>query len=244
MLKRIEKLLASPMLTIGLLFYSVFLIFFATLAQIDVGVERAASEYFESFFAVYKIGVVPIPLLGGAFVGTLAFVNIFFSVLRYLNFGASGLGNSIIHCALALMLLAGALQYFMRQEGRVSIRKGETSNVIFVQSNGATKTEFLPFSVRLLDFKKEMWQGSDIPKSFSSKIVFLRGNSNVEALVEMNSPASFGGWTFFQSSYAEDGKVSIFTVVKNPARMLPWFASGAVFVGMLITIFSRNRRQK
>ena len=244
MIKRIEKLLASPVLTVGLLFYSVFLIFFATLAQIDIGVERAAGQYFESFFAVYKIGVLPIPLLGGATIGVLAFVNIFFSVLRYVNFGVSGLGNSIIHCALALMLLSGALQYFMRQEGRVSIREGETSNLLFVQKDGITKTEFLPFTIRLLDFNKEMWQGSDIPKSFSSKVVFVRGKSNVEALIEMNSPVSFGGWTFFQSSYAEGGKVSVLSAVKNPARMLPWFSAGAVFVGMLLTLVSKNRRQK
>lgn len=240
MAAKIQTWLASPHLTVALLFYSVFLVFFATLAQVEIGVAPAATKFFESFFGVYKFWGVPVPFFGGAFVGVLAVVNIFFSCLRRLSFGLSGFGNSIIHCALALLVISGGLQYFMRVEGALPLRQGESSNILHV-GRGSLETRKLPFSVRLVKFEKQNWQGSEIPKSFSSQVVFLRENHSREALIEMNSPASFDGWTFYQTSYADGGKVSVLTAVKNPARMLPWLAVGAVFAGMLIAFFARFR---
>ena len=241
--RSLERLLSSSYLTISLMFYSVFLIFIATIAQLEVGVAESASIYFESFFAMAKIGDFTFPIISGATIGILAVVNIFFSSMKYMSFGVSGFGNSIIHSALALLIISGALQFFMRQEARVSLCEGESSDVMFVEKDGVSKTQKFPFSIRLLKFTKENWKGSDIPKSFSSKVVFVRGNSNTEALIEMNSPVSFDGWTFYQTSYAEDGKVSILTAVKNPARMLPWLAVFATIFGMILTILAKLKKK-
>ena len=60
----------------------------------------------------------------------------------------------------------------------------------------------------------------------------------------MNSPASFMGWTFYQSSYADDGKTSILTAVRNPARMLPWLSVFAAFFGMVIAFAAKFWRTK
>ncbi len=239
MRKKIENFLASPYLTVALLFYCVLLIFIATWAQLEIGVENSASLYFESFFAVGEIKGVSFPIIGGATIGVLATINIFFSLFKYLSFGLSGVGSSIVHCSLVLLILSGALQYSMRESGRVSIREGEASDTLFVKKNGAPVVEKLPFSIKLLDFSKEYWNGSDIPKSFSSSVVFTRGKTSVKVLIKMNSPASFSGWTFYQTSYSENGAVSELTAVKNPARMLPWLAVMAAFVGMLMSIFAR-----
>ena len=232
MRRTLEKFFASPYLTVFLMFYCVFLIFIATIAQLEIGVAKASSVYFESFFAITEIQGVPFFIIGGASVGVLAVVNIFFSLFKYVRFGVVGIGNSIIHCSLVLLILSGGLQYFMRVEGRVSIREGESTKNLFVRKNAVEHVQQLPFSIKLLNFTKENWEGSDIPKSFSSKVVFVRGNSNTECLIEMNSPASFEGWTFYQTSYADNGKVSVLTAVKNPARMLPWLAVIATFAGM------------
>jgi len=241
---RIGKLFSSPYLTVGLLFYSVFLVFAATLAQVDMGIERAASEYFESFFVLAKFGAVKLPLLGGAAVGILFVLNVLYSMFARLTFGASGIGNSILHCALVLLVVSGVLQYFMRHEGRVVLREGEATNTLLVSRSGVNSVQKLPFTVKLLKFTREDWQGSDIPKSFSSKIVFSTEKSTVEALVEMNNPALFMGWAFYQSSYADGGKTSVLTAVKNPARMLPWVSVGAAFAGMVLAFAARIRRKK
>lgn len=241
---RISEIAASPRLTVGILFYSVLLVFVATLAQTQIGVERAAQTYFESFFAIGSLGGVKFPFVGGAAVGVLAVVNIVFSILKYLSFDMSGFGNSVVHCAIVLLIFSGALQYFMREEGRLSVREGAASNAVLVERGGVSQIKHLPFSLKLLGFERENWKGSDIPKSFASKVVFIHGNSNTEALIEMNSPASFMGWTFYQSSYADDGKTSILTAVRNPARMLPWLSVFAAFFGMVIAFAAKFWRTK
>ena len=241
---RISEIAASPRLTVGILFYSVLLVFVATLAQTQIGVERAAQTYFESFFAIGSLGGVKFPFVGGAAVGVLAVVNIVFSILKYLSFDMSGVGNSVVHCAIVLLIFSGALQYFMREEGRLSVREGAASNAVLVECGGVSQIKHLPFSLKLLGFERENWKGSDIPKSFASKVVFIHGNSNTEALIEMNSPASFMGWTFYQSSYADDGETSILTAVRNPARMLPWLSVFAAFFGMVIAFAAKFWRTK
>ncbi len=239
MMKKIFRWLSSPRLTLGLLAYAVFLVFVGTLAQREIGIMQAQREYFESFFCLGRLGVLRFPLFGGAAVGVLALANIFFSALRFARGGMRGFGMTVTHMALALLIISGALQYFVRVEGRMSLYEGMPTNLVFVGADGApseAREVKLPFSVRLAEFKEEKWPGSDIPKSFSSRVYFERGQSKTPAVIEMNNPASFGGWTFYQMSFAEGGKVSILSAVKNHARLLPWISVGAAFAGML-TIF-------
>lgn len=244
--KSIAKVCASPILTVFLLFYSVGLIFIATIAQLDMGVELAAEKYFESFFVLANLGGIKIPLMGGASVGVLFVVNVIFSMFARLTFGASGVGNSIMHFALVLLVLSGGLQFFMREEGRVVLRDGATTNIVSDTNSGALVCK-LPFSIRLLKFTRENWPGSKISKSYSSRVVFISGNSSTEALIEMNSPASYMGWSFYQMSYSEDprgGNISVLSAVKNPARLLPWLSVAAAFVGMLMAFTARAWRRR
>jgi len=238
----IFKFLSSPRLTIFLLVYSTALIFIATLAQTSLGLVESQRIYFESFFCMGALGDFKIPLLGGASIGILAALNLIASSIRFAHFGVQGLGVSLIHMALVLFLAAGAMQYFMRVEGSMTLREGSVSDKVAISrgaETGAQKLVALPFKVGLEGFAAEKWEGSDIPKSFSSRIYFERDGARTAAVVKMNAPASFGGWTFYQMSYGEGGKVSVLSAVKNPARLLPWLSVGAVFAGMLIVFAPR-----
>lgn len=66
-----------------------------------------------------------------------------------------------------------------------------------------------------------------------------RGENKSEQVVSMNSPGSFGGWTFYQMSYGDGGRTSVLSAVRNPARLLPWLAVGATFIGMAIMFLPR-----
>ncbi len=51
----------------------------------------------------------------------------------------------------------------------------------------------------------------------------------------MNRPLRTGGYTFYQSSYAEDGRggeSSTFSVVRNSGRWLPYISSALLFLGL------------
>ena len=53
----------------------------------------------------------------------------------------------------------------------------------------------------------------------------------------MNKPLRFGGHTFYQSSYKElpDGReASVFSVVRNVARVVPYAATGITFLGLAV----------
>ena len=222
-------MLSSPRLTLVLLIYSVLLIFVATLAQREIGIAQAQAIYFEGFFGIGKVGGISVPFVGGAVVGIVAVVNIVLSAMRFCKFGVQGLGVSITHMSLALLVISGGLQYFLRIEGSMVLKPSQTSDIV-VLSGSNTQIKKLPFTITLLEFKEEKWDGSAIAKSYSSDIVFKRGDTTINA--------SFAGWTFYQMSYGKDGS-SVLGAVKNPARLLPWLAVGATFFGMLIIFLPR-----
>ncbi len=238
-------MLSSPTLTIIILVYSVLMIFLATIAQKEIGIAQAQEVYFESLFAMGNIAGFHFPIIGGGLVGILAFINILTAGIRFARFGLEGLGISLTHMALALLIISGGLQYFMREEAKLMLAEGEQSNLLFIAPKAPSKepeTIALPFSVELVKFTAEKWEGSSIPKSYSSQLIFRRGDKSEEFVVKMNNPVSYAGWTFFQASYRVDekGKVySILSAVKNPARLLPWLSVGAVFVGMIIIFVPR-----
>ena len=129
----------------------------------------------------------------------------------------------------------------MRVEGSMVLREGTESDTILVgaKNGSAGSIMKLPFKVKLVKFSMEKWDSSSTPKSFSSQMEFKRGDSGVEQVVSMNSPGSFGGWTFYQMSYGDGGKTSVLAAVRNPARLLPWLAVGATFAGMAIMFIPR-----
>ena len=181
--KRAYLFASSPKLTLAILVYSTFLLFGATLMQSQIGIAEMQGRYVESFIFLASpffwsssfLSAIKFPLFGGAFVGTLAVVNLIASCMRYAKFGIQGFGVSITHMAIVLLIISGALQYFMRVEGRISLREGVPANLVYIGSGSKTIT--LPFSVTLKQFKDEKWAGSDIAKEYSSQIYFERGGS-------------------------------------------------------------------
>lgn len=238
---------SSKRLTVAIMIYAAILVFIATLAQSEIGVAAAQAKYFESFFCLGSLGGIKIPLLGGAFVGIIAVINIMASGWRYVRGGLFGFGCSIAHMALVLLIVSGGLQYFMRVEGSLVLREGlPTDTVIVDAKNGSLgRSMKLPYSVTLKKFNVEYWPSSATPKNFSSEVVFRRGDLATEQKISMNAPGAFGGWTFYQLSYGDNGRTSVIGAVLNPARLLQWLAVGATFAGMLIMfiprLFSKGR---
>ena len=238
-IKAVYKAASSPWLTLFLLAYGVLLVFFATIAQTDLPLEKVKSGYLCSF--LFFENITGLPMLGGAAIGFLACVNIAAACYRRSKFGLYGLGISLTHMALILLIVSGFLQSFMRLEGVMPLRVGETSDEVLL-SDG--KRVPLHFKVTLDDFKIENWRGSSIPKSYESTVTFRKGKDSSPVSIMVNAPASFGGWTFYQSSYADGGRVSVLACVKNPARLLPWISVGATFAGMLIIFLPGAARKK
>ena len=103
------------------------------------------------------------------------------------------------------------------------------------------KRYYKPFTIKLLDFRHDIYPGTDIPKNFSSRIRLIdsRQKEDRDVLIYMNSPLRYSGYTFYQAGFDNNDKTSILQVVKNPTFILPYIACGLVGAGLL-TQFSMH----
>ncbi len=102
----------------------------------------------------------------------------------------------------------------------------------------------LPFSIELLDFKKETYAGTQMAKSYQSTILIKDGNTQWESVISMNQPLRYKGYSLFQSSFAKtpDGDISVLAVVWNAGRSFPYIAGITVAIGLLLHLLLRLRK--
>jgi hypothetical protein len=100
------------------------------------------------------------------------------------------------------------------------------------------KKIMLPLHITLKDFKMKMYPNSNIPKSYESHVTIkAEGAVDRDVVISMNRPLRFKDYTFFQSDYyiAPGGsEYTILAVVKNAGRLVPYFSSITIFLGLVI----------
>lgn len=114
------------------------------------------------------------------------------------------------------------------------------------------KKMMLPLNMTLKDFKMKMYPNSNIPKSYESHVTIkAEGAVDRDVVISMNKPLRFKDYTFFQSSYyiAQDGtEYTILAVVKNAGRLVPYFSSVTIFLGLIIhflmMLFKRRKTNR
>jgi len=107
----------------------------------------------------------------------------------------------------------------------------------------------LPFTLILQDFEKQMHPGTEVARSYQSRVDIKRQGLDRNVLIYMNHPFRYKDYTLYQASYAIDAQgreYSTLAVVKNAGRLLPYMASLLTFVGLmthfLTMAFNRNRK--
>jgi hypothetical protein len=95
---------------------------------------------------------------------------------------------------------------------------------------------YYPFKVELIDFSHDKYPGTAIPFNFSSEVKVHHQDStkNQKALIYMNHPLRYEGLTFYQASFANQDKTSIFQVVRNPGWLLPYVSVLLMGLGMCV----------
>ncbi len=97
-----------------------------------------------------------------------------------------------------------------------------------------------PFSLQLLKFNHAVYQGTDIPKDFSSRVRLLRPatGEDRETLIYMNNPLRYGGETFYQASFDQDDAGTVLQVVHNPSWLTPYLSCSLMGLGMVVQFLS------
>ena len=131
MLDYFVKFFTSLRLTVALLVLGTVLVFWGTLAQVDLGLYRAQNEFFRSFFIFWQPGgsTLRIPIFpGGYLVGGLLLINLFAAHLRYYQPGKRKYGIIMIHLGIVLLLLGQLGTDLLSTESSLHLRQDETKN--------------------------------------------------------------------------------------------------------------------
>ncbi len=96
---------------------------------------------------------------------------------------------------------------------------------------------YKPYTIKLLDFRHDVYPGTTKPSNFSSKIHLsdpTRGEER-DVLIRMNEPLRHAGETYFQASFdPTNDKVTILQVVRNPAAITPYVSCILMGLGLLV----------
>jgi len=98
----------------------------------------------------------------------------------------------------------------------------------------------LPFTLKLKDFEKLDHAGTMMARAFSSKVTITEDGHSEDIKIYMNHPLRRGGYTLYQSSFDQSNpsgiETSVFQVVHNKGRLMPYFAVIVITLGLLIHV--------
>lgn len=121
----------SLKLTVVLLALSILLVFWATLAQVQLGVWGVQEHFFRTFFVLVNIpGThVPVPVFpGGYFLGGMLLINLIAAHVHRFKFTWSKLGIQLTHLGLILLLVGEILTSIWQEEYQLRLDEGQTKN--------------------------------------------------------------------------------------------------------------------
>lgn len=131
MRNRLVRIFTSLRLTVVLLAFGLVLVFWGTLAQVDLGLYKAQSDFFRSFFVYWTpagsrwhIPIFP----GGYLLGGLLLINLFAAHFRYYQPGRKKYGIIMIHFGVMLLLVGQLLTDLLSTESLLHLRNGDTKN--------------------------------------------------------------------------------------------------------------------
>lgn len=110
---------------------------------------------------------------------------------------------------------------------------------------------YKPYNITLLNFSHDLYQGTDVPKNYSSRIHLNdpKTGEDRDILIYMNNPLRYRGETFYQASFESGDRGTILQVVRNPASITPYVACSLVALGLIVQFlmhligFARKRAQ-
>jgi len=131
MVDHVVKFFCSLRLTVVLLTLSMFLVFFGTMAQVDLGLYMAQLKYFRSFFVEWnphgtgwKIPVYP----GGYLLGGLLLINLIAAHIKRFKLSWSKAGIFLIHAGIIMLLLGQLSTDLLSVESRLHLTQNQTLN--------------------------------------------------------------------------------------------------------------------
>ncbi|MBT4921864.1 MAG: hypothetical protein HON23_02495 [Rickettsiales bacterium] len=101
----------------------------------------------------------------------------------------------------------------------------------------------LPFNIFLNDFSKESYPGTDKARNYKSYITIKEQDLSWQAVISMNQPLRYKGYSFYQSSYidANGTEFTVLAVVNNIGRLFPYISTIIIALGILAHLVQHLR---
>lgn len=101
----------------------------------------------------------------------------------------------------------------------------------------------LGFTVTLNSFRIGYYPGGQQPRSYESNVTVTDADTGRDqgCVISMNRPGRFGGYTLYQSSYRQDGKMlaTVLSVARDPGRPIVFLGYAAAMVGISLALMQR-----
>ena len=115
--RQFRNFFVSLKLTVVLLVLGLVLIFAATLDQVNLGIWAVQEKYFRSFFVMWRLGDVKVPVYpGGYLIGGILLINLISAHIYRFKRGWRKLGIEITHLGLILLLVGELLSGLWQED--------------------------------------------------------------------------------------------------------------------------------
>ncbi|MES1194266.1 MAG: ResB protein required for cytochrome C biosynthesis, partial [Opitutus sp.] len=127
LVRQFRDFFVSLKLTVVLLALSIVLIFWATLAQVHLGIWGVQQKFFHAFFVLEKIPgtEIPVPVFpGGYFIGGLLLINLVAAHVYRFKFEWRKLGIQLTHAGLIRLLVGELISGLLQVESQMRLEEG------------------------------------------------------------------------------------------------------------------------
>lgn len=130
LLRQFRDFFVSLKLTVVLLVLSIILVFWATLAQVKLGIWGVQEKFFHAFFVLETIPntAIPVPVFpGGYFLGGLLLINLIAAHIYRFRFEWKKAGIQLTHLGLILLLVGELISSLKQVESNMRLEEGGSS---------------------------------------------------------------------------------------------------------------------
>ncbi len=109
------------------------------------------------------------------------------------------LGVYVVHLSILLIFVGAIIGSQFGFRGSLNLPEGESSNVVYA---GDGEPIPLGFTIMCKWYNTEYYSGTGTPQDYKSELVVFENEKEVlKKVIEVNSPLTYKGITFYQSSY-------------------------------------------
>lgn len=202
---RLIGFFSSLRLTVVCLFLGLILVFWGTLAQVDLGLFKAQNEFFRSFLiywgpkgATWKMPIFP----GGYLVGGLLLINLVTAHFTRFKWTRKKIGIWMVHVGVILLLVGQLLTDVLSRESHMWLSEGQAKNysdssshqeLAVVDTSNPDYDEVVAFPDSLVTKKGEL-RNEKLPFTIRVKDYFANSDPRVRApMVDKGGPQTTQG---------------------------------------------------